>query len=144
MFVHVMSRKYLHRFSFFAGSQIWIETRLDFQVFQIFSHLELLCPVVDGVSVPGVHGGGARGSRTATLLLQEGSPIGVHLAAHREGGADGQVCVLFLGGRIMRLRSCGGEGAWGAVVGGGMRFIGRGLNHPPEVGSLGDTAVPPC
>ena len=96
---------------------------------------------MDGVPVPGVHGGGAGGARTTTLLLEEGRPIGVDLAAHREGGADRQVCVLFLGSRIHEAPEVKGRGV--------LRREEEvcdplaGVQQPPEVGSLGDTAAPP-
>ena len=78
---------------------------------------------MDGVPVPGVHGRGAGRTRTPTLLLEEGRSIGVDLAAHREGGADRQVCVLFLGRRIHEAPEAEVKGR--GVL--GMRFIGRGF-----------------
>ena len=65
-------------------------------------HLVLLVPVVDGVTVVGVAGGGAlSGPRTPALLLHPGRPVSVHLPADGHGGAHRQVRVRILQWRKM-------------------------------------------
>ena len=61
------------------------------------SHLVLLVPVVDCVTIVGVAGGGALGGPwTPALLLHPGGPVRVHLPADGHGGAHRQVRVRLL------------------------------------------------
>ena len=55
---------------------------------------------MDGVAVLCVHRVRARSTWTPALLLQEGRPVRVQLAAHRERGTDWQVRLRLLGRRI--------------------------------------------
>ena len=60
-------------------------------------HLVLLVPVVDGVPVVDVGGGGAGGLAPAPALpLHPGGAVRVHLGAHRVGRAHGEVSLGLL------------------------------------------------
>ena len=61
-------------------------------------HLVLLVPVVDGVSVVDVCGGGAGGglAPAPALPLHPGGAVRVHLGAHRVGRADREVSLGIL------------------------------------------------
>ncbi len=60
----------------------WPGTCLQCMVIWSKAYLVLLCPVVNGVSVPGLEGGGAGGVRAAALSLQPWRTVRVKLAAY--------------------------------------------------------------
>ena len=120
MYVHVTSRKYLHRFSFRTGSHVWNMKRIHLRTVLVLSmlggcgwcstdgrtvvretHLVKPRAVDHGVTVPRVRRRGAllpgRGPRGApALLLDPRRAVRVDLVAHAVGTAHRQVGVRSL------------------------------------------------
>jgi hypothetical protein len=70
------------------------------------AYLVLLCPVVNGVAVPGLEGGGAGGVGAAALSLQPRRTVRVQLPAYRIRRAHRQLRLGTLKQKERRILEC--------------------------------------